>query len=395
VDDFTVEYVWEPGFEDSVYFAYFLGFVPAHEYGDLSIAEIRDRESTAPYSYGPYMVEDYVPGDSLTLVSNPYFEPQPNIGTVVFKYVADGDQLLAQLESGEVDFAGTIGLALDQTEQLADLESQGLIEAQYVPATVWEHLDFNIQTIDGEPGPFADVRVRQAMAYAINRQQIIDEVLFGRTTTMNTYVPSDHPSYPGDDALEAYEYDPDRARELLEEAGFDTSQTLQFYTTAGNRLRQAASEIIQQNLADVGVNIELNFVDAGSVMFAGGEQGVLSGRQFDIGLYAWVSGVDPSHELYFCDGIPTRENNFQGQNYPGYCNPDFDRVGRIANAELDRERKAELDHEPEIIFNQDLPALPLYQRVNIGAYRTGVTGVQLDPTSQVDLYNIWEIDVEE
>ncbi|PLS77734.1 MAG: ABC transporter substrate-binding protein [Chloroflexi bacterium] len=394
-DDFTVVQTFAPGFIDSTYFTFFVGFYPEHIYGGKTIAEIREAESVKPVSFGPYMVSEYAPGDQLTLVSNPYFQNQPKIGTVVFKYVADADQLLAQLESGDVDYAGTIGLALNQTEQLTDLETAGTIKTQFVPATVWEHLDFEIQAIGGAPGSLSDVRVRQAIAYAINRQEIIDQVLFGKTTTMNTYVPRDHPSYPGDAELEAYEYNPDRARELLQEAGFTQTEPLQFYTTAGNATREAASLIIQQNLKDVGIEMNVNSVPAGQVMFAGGAEGILSARQFDIGLYAWVSGVDPSHDLYYCDQIPTPENNYAGQNYPGYCNPDFDQAGRAADNTLDREAKRELDHVPLKIYNQELPSFPLYQRVNIGAFKPTVTGVQVDPTNVVDLWNIQDIDINE
>lgn len=393
--DFTVVETFQPGYIDSTYFTNFIGFVPQHVYGGKTIAEIRDQESVRPFSFGPYMVQEYVPGDSLTLVNNPYFATPPKVGTVVFKYVADSDQLLAQLESGEIDYAGTIGLTLQQAEQLGELESAGTIKTQFVPAAVWEHLDFSTQRPDGSKGPFADVRVRQAMAYAINRQQIIDNVLFGRTTTMNTYVASDHPSYPGDDQLEPYAYNPDKARQLLQEAGFSQAAPFQLFTTAGNRQRQAAAEIIQQNLKDVGVQVELQFVDAGTVLFAEGENGTLSSRNFDIALYAWVTGTDPSHELYFCDNIPTPQNGFQGQNYPAYCNPEFDQAGKAANNEIDRTAKKELDKVAEKIFNRDLPALPLYQRVNIGAFKPNVTGIAVNPTDVVDLWNIQDVDITE
>jgi len=402
-DPQTAVHVYAPGWLEAEYYTAFVGaaqingsdLLPKHIYDGKSISEIRDAEGTQPISYGPYMLQDYVPGEQATLVSNPYFPQQPKIGTVIWRFVSDQEQLLAQLESGEIDYAGTIGLTLAQTEQLNDLEQAGTIKTAFVPATVWEHIDFGIERLDGETSYFSDPRVRQAVGFAINRQQIIDEVLFGRTVVMNTYVPNEHPSYPGDDKLEKYEFNPDRARELLQEAGFTQDRPITFYTTQGNATRQAVAEIIQQNLKEVGIEVELQFVPATEVLFRSGEEGILSGRRFDLGMYAWVSGTTPSHGLYRCDAIPTAENNYDGQNYPGYCNPEFDKATIAAGLELDDEKRRPLDAVPETIYNQDLPSFPLYQRVNVAAFDPSVTGIEIDPTSYFDLHNIQDIDIEQ
>ena len=292
------------------------------------------------------------------------------------------------------------------TPQLTDLENAGKATVQYVPATVWEHIDFGIDRLDDQESFFTDVKTRQAVAYAINRAEIIDKVLYGKTVVMNTYVPSDHPSYPGDSALEPYNYDPEKAKSLLDEAGWTAgadgirakdgrSMNLQLYTTEGNTTRQAVSEIIQQNLQDVGIGVEIIFVPGTDVLFKNGADGILAGRKFDLGLYAWLTGPNPSHSLYYCEQIPTEENDYNGNNYPAYCNPEYDAAGKAAEAELDIEAKAELDKAPETIANRDLPTLPLYQRVQIAAFNPAVTGVKIDPTSQIDLYNIQDIDINE
>lgn len=403
-DDHTVVQTYAPGYLDFDYYTTFIGYMPVHKYGGQTIEEIRDQESTHPWSYGPYMVQEHIPGESTTLVSNPYFTPQPKIGTVVFKYVADQEQLIAQLESGQIDYAGTVGLTLNQAPQLDDMEAANKVTAQYVPSTTWEHIDFGIQRGDDEPSFFDDVRTRQAVAYATNRQQIIDNVLFGKTTVMNTYVPSDHPSYPGDDALEQYDFDPEKAKQLLDEAGWTVGAdgirekdgrkfSLTFYTTQGNATRQATAEILQQNLKDVGIEIALEFVPGPEVLFKEGAEGILDSRRFDMALYAWGSGVDPSHTLYRTDFIPGPDNNYDGQNNPGYSNPEFDAAAKAAASELDKEKRRELDKVAEIIVNKELPTFPLYQRVNVGAFNPAVSGIDLDPTSDRDLYNIEQIDI--
>lgn len=409
-DENTVVQTMAPGYLDFDYYyntwGLGLGFLPAHLYSGKTLEEIRDAESNKSFSFGPYLVQENVPQEQTTLVSNPYFPQQPKIGTVIYKYLTDENQLLAQLESGEIDYAATQALTLALTPQLDDLESAGKATVQYVPATVWEHIDFGIQRLDGQESFFEDVRTRQAIAYAINRQEIIDKVLYGKTVVMNTYVPSDHPSYPGDAELEGYEFNQERARELLTEAGWTAEgdatraqdgreMKLQLYTTQGNTTRQAVAEIIQQNLGDVGVDVEIIFVPGTDVLFKNGADGILAGRKFDLGLYAWLTGPNPSHSLYYCEQIPTEENDYNGNNYPAYCNPEFDAAGKAAEAELDVEAKRELDQAPLAIANAELPTLPLYQRVQIAAYNPAVTGVKIDPTSQIDLYNIQDIDISE
>lgn len=408
-DEHTVVQTMAPGYLDFDYYyntwGLGLGFLPEHLYAGKPLSEIRDAENAKPLSFGPYIVQENIPQEQTTLVSNPYFTPQPKIGTVIYKYLTDENQLLAQLESGEIDYAATQALTLALSPQLDDLQSAGVAEVQYVPATVWEHIDFGIDRLD-QDSFFEDVRVRQAVAYAINRSEIIDTVLYGKTVVMNTYVSNDHPSYPGDSELEQYEYDQDRATQLLDEAGWTAgadgvrakdgrAMNLQFYTTEGNTTRQAVAEIIQQNLGDVGINVELIFVPGTDVFFKTGADGILAGRKFDLGMYAWLTGPNPSHSLYYCEQIPSEETAYNGNNYPAYCNAEFDAAGKAAEAELNLEEKQELDQLPLTIANRDLPTFPLYQRVQIAAYNPAVTGVAIDPTSQIDLYNIQDIDITE
>jgi peptide/nickel transport system substrate-binding protein len=403
-DPTTVVYTMVPGYTDFNYYVVISSPLPTHIYGGKSLEDIRKAESEKPFSFGPYMVKENVPNESTTLVANPYFQPQPKIGTVIFKYVTEADQLLAQLESGDVDVLGSIVLSLSQQPKLEELQKAGKIDVQYVPATVWEHIDFGIARGDGAKPFFDDVKVRQAVAYAVNRQEIIDKVLYGKTVAMNTYVPEQHPSFPKT-GLEEYKFDAAKAKSLLTEAGWKAGSDgvlekdgrkfeVTMYTTEGNPTRKAVAEVLQQNLKDVGINVKLEFVPGPGKLFKNGEEGVLAGRLFDLAMYAWVSGVDPSHNLYLCEGIPTKENGYTGQNNPAWCNKEFDKVAKAALSELDKTKRQELDRQAEIIFNKDLPTFPLYQRVNIIAFNPAVKGIKLDPTNNVDLYNLEQIDIE-
>lgn len=410
VDELTFTWYGAPGYSDATYFANFFGPEPEHVLGSMNPAEIGASEyANQPLAYGPYKIVENVPQESTTLVANENYwaasQGLPKVGNIVYKYLTSEDQVLQQLESGEIDVVGSIGLTLANAPALDELEAAGKAKGQYVPATVWEHMDFAVERGDGQPTFFDDAKVRQAVAYAINRQEIIDEVLFGKTVVMNSFLPETHWAYPaGGEGLETYEYDTAKAEALLDEAGWTKGAdgvrekdgrkfSVQFYTTENNQTRQSVAQIIQENLKVVGIEVNLNFVPGTAVLFANGEEGVLSARKYDLALYAWVSGPEPSTALYLCDQVPTPENNYAGQNNTGWCSPEFDEAALASTAVTDREQRIPLVVEAQKVFNAELPTFPLYQRVNLGAYNPKVTGLALNPTSQIDFWNIetWDI----
>ncbi|MCA0353454.1 MAG: peptide ABC transporter substrate-binding protein [Chloroflexi bacterium] len=407
-DDKTLVWYAAPGYTDATYFLNTFGPEPKHVLESVDPATIGGSDyASKPLAYGPYKILENTPQESTKLVANETYWKAgfPLVGNVTFKYLTSEDQVLQQLESGEIDVVGSIGLTLANAPKLDELEAAGVLKGQYVPATVWEHMDFGVERNDGQPSVFADVKLRQAVAYAVNRKQIIDNVLFGKTVVMNTFLPADHWAYPPNgEGLEAYEYDVEKAKALLAEAGWTagadgilekdgTKLTVQFFTTENNQTRASVAQLIQEDLKAVGIDVQLNFVPATDVLFKNGEEGILSGRRFDLGLYAWVSGPEPSTALYLCEQVPTAENSYGGQNNTGWCNEAYDKPALASQSETDRAKRIPLVIEAQKVFNAELPTFPLYQRVNVGAYNVKVSGLDLNPTSQVDFWNIetWDV----
>ena len=407
-DDKTLVWYAAPGYTDATYFLNTFGPEPEHVLGSVDPATIGGSDyASKPLAYGPYKVAENTPQESTKLVANETYwkKGYPIVGNVTFKYLTSEDQVLQQLESGEIDVVGSIGLTLSNSPKLDELEAAGVLKAQYVPATVWEHLDLAVERGDGQPSVFSDVKLRQAFAYAINRQGIIDNVLFGKTVVMNSFIPQDHWAYPPNgEGLEKYEYNVDKAKALLDEAGWTEGASgirekdgkplkIQFYTTENNQTRASVAQLVQEDLKAVGIDMELNFVPGTAVLFKNGEEGILSGRRYDVAMYAWVSGPEPSTALYLCDQIPTKDNGYAGQNNPGWCNPEYDKAALAFQSTVDRAERIPLAIEAQKIFNAELPTFPLYQRVNLGAYSTKMTGLELNATSQVDFWNIemWDI----
>jgi peptide/nickel transport system substrate-binding protein len=399
LDDHTVAQTYAPGFRDHSA-ATFVGFLPAHRYSGQEIAAIRAAEDEHPWSFGPYMLQEHAVGQRLTLVANPHFSTPARIPTVIFEYAPDRATLLNWLETDRIDVIGTLGLTIDQAPQLDELAQQGRLTPIYAPATAWEHLTFNIRGQDGESF-FDDGRVRQAFAYAIDRERIIRESLYGKSEPLNVYVPPEHPSYPSE-GIEPYRFDPDRARQLLDEAGWimgddgvrakDGRPFVITLATTDTPVRRAVAATIVENLASVGVRVAPEFYEP-NVLFGGGAEGVLSSSRFDLAMFAWVAGIAPAHELFRCDRAPTPDNGYQGQNFGGYCDSSFDAAARESLLAADESQAREADRRALLIFNRDLPLLPLYRRVLIAAHGPRVTGVRIDPTSDVDLWNLHELEI--
>jgi peptide/nickel transport system substrate-binding protein len=415
VDEKTIQWQGIPGFVDPTYVTNFVidnssyNVLPKHVFESVAPGDMVNQDfATLPVAYGPFQIAEYLPQESITFERNPEYwrasEGLPKVDSVIIKFLSDEDQVLAQLESGDIDIGGTIGLTLNSADTLDEWQEAGTHDVQYVPATVWEHIDMAIERGDGQPSFFDDVRVRQAMAYGINRQQIVDEVLGGRTVVMNAFQPEDYWAFPADGELNEYAYDPEQATALLAEAGWTPGAdgilekegrrfSIQFFTTEGNRTREQVAQIIQAQLQEIGIEMELNFVPATEVLFKNGEDGILQGRRYDMAMYAWIAGVEPSANLYLCSQVPTAENNWAGQNPPAYCNEEYDAVTNQVYNLLEREDRTPLLIESMKIFNRDIPTLPLYQRVQIAAFRTGVTGVEINPSTYVDFSFPEELDI--
>jgi peptide/nickel transport system substrate-binding protein len=406
IDDRSVRWVGVPGYLDATAGSNFVGgadstyaIYPKHILGDLDPAAINDMWGEKPIGYGAFMVESYAPDEQITLVKNPHYwrasEGLPKVERVLIRFLSNADQLVTQLAAGDIDIAGTIGLTLNEAPLLDDLATQGKLVVQYVPGTVWEHLDFGIARGDGQPSFFDDLRVRQAFAYGINRQQIVDEVLGGRTSLMHTFQPPSYWAYPDAADLNTYPFDQARAAELLDEAGWTRGAdgarvkdgrrlSMQLHTTEQNTTRSSWRRSSRRTCAPLESRSSCASCRATACCSRRARK-----EYSQVAASTWRStpgrlARSTSAYLYLCDEVPGPENDFAGQNYPGYCKPAFDEAVYASDQFLDRAGRAPLINQAQVIFNRELPALPLYQDVLIAAYRPGVEGVNIDSSAFVD-----------
>jgi peptide/nickel transport system substrate-binding protein len=410
-DDFTVVWTGAPGFRDATYFTNFYTPQPKHILGDMLPAEILESDfSRAPVGYGAFKFNEWVAGQYIHMVKNPLYyradEGLPYLDEVYFKFIPDSNQLLAQLLGGEIDIGTQDGMAADQSPFLLEAEAQGILKPVFVTGTVWEHIDFAIQPFDDRYVFFDDVRVRQAIAHGTDRQSMVDEILYGKSVVIHSFIPDVHPFYPPEGFLTTYEYDPERAARLLEEAGwvlnpddgfrYKDGQKFQvtLNTTSGIKMREQVTQIFQQNMKDIGIDVVLEYLPS-TLYFADGPDGPLFGRRYDLAEFAWLTGVEPPCDLYFSFQIPDETNAWAGQNQTGWQNPEYDEWCNKALTSINAPQRAPYFHEAQRIFSEELPVLPLFLRLKVAASRPEVRNFIMDPTENSEMWNIEMFDLEQ
>ncbi|MDI6768114.1 MAG: ABC transporter substrate-binding protein [Anaerolineales bacterium] len=287
------------------------------------------------------------------------------------------------------------------------LTADALANVNWVSRGSWEVLDFNLDNPH-----LADLRVRQAIAHAIDRQAIIDQILLGHGEQMRSYLPAWHPLYAGDAMLPDYAYDPGQARALLEAAGYDLSQYPAVHPSRGALTLQLASmdvyvyprppiaAMIQEQLAGVGIQVEVEFYTWPE--FEGDDcSAIRNGRKFDLGLAAWM-GMDLYplgwvEQVTAIASIPTAKNGcpYEKSNWSGWRNPEAETLRvQLHDGLLALERPdeyLELWAEHQRLWATDLPSLPLFSMERPVVTAPQLLGVRPSPFAFAGVEDTWNI----
>jgi peptide/nickel transport system substrate-binding protein len=419
LDDWHVQWVGVPGFVSSTYFTNFFAPLPRHqlEGRDPETLLRADETRRDPLSWGPFVVEEWTPGDHITLSRNPHYfraaEGLPYLDRVVFSFNSSASEVVARLLSGECD-VGTQDAGFELSMPLlTEAEQRDLLEVLSTPGNGWEHIDFGITSSSDyrRPDFFGDVRVRQAMVQCIDRQAIADEITYGRSVVPDSYLPPGHPLYAGD-YLVHWGYDPEAGRMLLEEVGWldenndgvrearrvrgvsaGTLFEVTLLTSSDSSASQQVARIVKTHLADCGIRVNLETRPSWE-LFADGPEGPLFGRQFDMVETAWWFDVVPLCGHYMSSEIPD-VGRWYGDNITGYSNPDYDAICQAALQALPgTPGYSEYHKQTQVIFSGELPAIPLFMWLRIAVARSNVLNFTLDSTSRSELWNIETLDVE-
>ena len=350
-----------------------------------------DTDTTNPgLWFGPYRITEVSSGAFVVLEPNPtWWGEPPQFERVVVKVVENTAALEANLLSGGIDMiAGELGLTIDQA--LAFEKRHGAnYQIVYEPGLVYEHVDLNLDN-----PILADPRVRKALIMALDREALSQQLFEGRQPVAHTSVNPLDWVYAED--VPHYQEDLVAAGALLDEAGWNELRngvrhnaqgerlSLELMTTAGNRTRELVQQVLQSQWQRLGIEVSIRNEPA-RVFF--GE--TMTKRQYSaMAMYAWISSPEnvPRTTLH-CEEIPTEENGWSGQNYPGFCNPKMDELIDAIEIELDREKRKEMWHRLQEIYAEELPVLPLYFRANPHIWPLWLTGVT--PTGHLNPTTLW------
>lgn len=290
VDDLTLELTFSapvPRLPFSLIMAWVL---PEHALADLDPAEYQTTDwfYTEAIGTGPFMQDEYVADQFWAVVPNPdYWNGAPKLDRLINRYFEDETAAVLALESGEIHFtyaSGDVALGLEEDPQF--VLHQG-------PSGVTNYLIFNLRN-----PAFEDVRVRQAFMYAIDRQAIADTVLEG-TVSLVPCTASLPGMWPPAEELNAYEYDPAKAQQLLAEAGWDGSVTFDIHTYYSSQFALDALAAMQAFLLDVGVEAAPKPVDVPTY-----NSYFYTGQDWDISYRGVGSNMIYPFQFYLPGGFP-------------------------------------------------------------------------------------------
>jgi peptide/nickel transport system substrate-binding protein len=426
VDDSTVQWWGKPGFVDSTYFTNFWSPLPKHVWDQFDVDQLSktDQASRTPLGWGAYVIEEWVAGDHITLNKNlQYFRAEeglPKFDTLIFRFVPDPGDAISDLVAGSCDILDPTVRLDGQVNVLRSMAEQKQLQAWFTTLPVMEELAFGIRPASYDNGInpetdrvdfFGDVRVRQALALCLDRQQVVASVLGGLSAVPDSYLPPEDPLYIS--RLTTYAFDVTAGAQLLELAGWkdvdnDPSTARQAwgvpgvpsgtpfevtYITTNAVQRQQAATILAASLAQCGIKVDVQYLDA-DTLYAPGPEGVLFGRNFDLAEFAMgTTGIESSCAWYTSSEIPEAANKWVGTNVSGFSDSNFDATCLASEQTIpDDPNHAAAYAQSQTIFANKLPVIPLYWRVKTAAARADLCNFSLDPSASSSLWNIETFD---
>lgn len=333
----------------------YLHTLPKHVLGEYDESELAtlDWFNHPDVVSGPYILQDYDTDHYISYAANEnYWRGAPKIGKLNIKIV-EGSQIYAGLQSGEIDITHHTMTAIPQ-EDYESIETLENVDVVYgLPIT---NQSAFIQTAN-----IPDARVRQALVYAIDRNQLVEQLLKGHGEVVEGFLSSAGPFY--DDSIEPFSYDPGKARELLDEAGWDGSQTLRFYVNSGDSTFVNGAQVLVAQWAAVGINVEVQTVDLATLMTVAGS------TDYDILAVQYTyAPVDPYPDV---DWLLSGEGS-----WTGYANEEIQEALAQTQQTSDIEEIKGLYSIVDKKVQEDVPMFSVYIISAQGAVSKRLTGAQ-------------------
>src|SRR2546428_4157753 len=325
------------------------GLLPPKEWAGKETAELSKR----PVATGPYKFVRWSKDEEIVLDANDaYWRGAPQIKTVVFRPIPDDAVRVAALQNGEIDLAVNIpphlGAIIDKHPKLFLSTAPSIRTIQLM---FYSHqMDAQHKPIGPYNGPTADKRVRQAIAYAIDADEIIKTVLDGKGVRVATMLPSMHFGY--DPKLQPIKADVARAKKLLAEAGFGSGVEITLHGPRGRYVRDAeVAEAVTGQLTKAGIKTTLRTYDFVTYL----NNMVYVHKAGPVWLIGWGSGTMDAGTIY----VPLFKSP---RIFVHWHNEEFNRMAEEAQAIMDEKKRLEQYHRINKLWLEEMPAVPLYQQ---------------------------------
>lgn len=385
IDDYTVEFtlsrpnarfIWTAGSE----------ILPEHILGDVPIAELGEHEfNYNPIGTGPFKFDEWVDGQYVRVTAfDDYFLGRPYLDSITYKIVPDQNSLLAQLQAGDIQ---KMGIPASDVSTAKEWEEQGKIKLSSTLALQYNWLGYNLRE-----ELFQDVNVRRAITHAIDRQAIIDAVVNGEGQI--AHAPASPLSWAYNPNTPQFNYDPEKAKKLLEEAGWVPGSdgilekdgerfSFTIKTNQGNKVREDIVVVIQQFLKEVGIEAIPQIVEFSALL----QQIDPPNWDFEALVLGWNLSVDPDPTAIW----HTKEIEL-GLNNIAYSRPDLDELMDLNTTILDLEERKKVVWQIFDEIANDQPYTFLYYPNAYQALPPFMEGFTHHPSNEQYKANEWWFD---
>lgn len=342
---------------DINYISEFLGLnvlvAPKHIFEDIDLAELPNSEAaTMPSVFsGAFKFVEYDNGNYVHLEANPdYYRGEPNIKTV-YAQVMNGTSLITEFQAGNLHTTAGGGIGMIPVQDVGMLEDLEDVVVEENPSFNGQYMIINNEKYDNP-------KVRQAFAHAIDRDTIVDSLLGGRGEVLSSMYTSASPYKDTD--LEPLEYDPELAKQLLEEADFDFDTPIEFVVPTGNAVREQSGNLIEQWLEEIGLTVNQSTYDFPTWL------SMAQDLDYDIGLMGYGHTVDPNVASYIQTGAAS--------NNMAISDPVIDSLLEQGMSETEFDDRFDVYAELQQHLKDEMPIVPLYSDSQFSVQSTSLNG---------------------
>jgi peptide/nickel transport system substrate-binding protein len=376
--------------------------LPEHVWSDIPEDEAKTYENIPIVGSGPFELVEYEPGQFARLEANEeYWAGAPKIDEIIYRVFNNQDAAVEALKAGEIDAIDALEPNLFQSLEGIETITQNAADVIY-----FEEIAFNAGALQGDGHPaLEDVRVRQAIAHAIDKQTLIDRVLLGYGTIGSTIVtPAAGAVHYEPTEDEVFAFDIAEANQILDDAGYldtdndgvrempDGGEPLEFryFVRSQNNTTVKTSQFVQGWLEQIGIATEISSLNDNKLT------DVIIDGDYDMFHWGWFGDVDPDFILSVMSCAQRPELDAEGKNIGGiwsdsyYCNDSYDQMFVEQKTILDPQERAAVIHEMQRMVYLDAPYVVLWYGKNLQAYRNDTfTGYVSSPAPSGDVFGIF------